>query len=74
VKGYHQKGVAAAWRLDSLSATSTADGQSSTVVRSSLALSADTGKAFTGTLAIALGLGTGVAIVRLCKQKEAEEV
>lgn len=40
----------------------------------SVALSANAGKAFTGTLAIALGLGAGVAIVRLAKREEAKEV
>jgi uncharacterized membrane protein YjjB (DUF3815 family) len=40
----------------------------------SVALSANTGKVFTGTLAIALGLGAGVAIIRLFKREEAEDV
>jgi uncharacterized membrane protein YjjB (DUF3815 family) len=37
----------------------------------SVALSADTGKVFTGTLAIALGLGAGMAIARFVGREDA---
>ncbi len=40
---------------------------------SSVALSANSGKAFTTSLAIALGLGAGMAIVRLFKREEVGE-
>jgi uncharacterized membrane protein YjjB (DUF3815 family) len=40
---------------------------------SSVALSANTGKVFTTSLAIALGLGTGMAIVRLFRREEVRE-
>jgi hypothetical protein len=40
----------------------------------SVALIANTGKAFAGTLAIALGVGTGFAIIRLFKREEAKGV
>ena len=40
----------------------------------SVALSANFGKAFTGTLAIALGLAAGMAIIRLVKRQDAEGV
>ena len=36
----------------------------------SIALSANCGKAFTGTLAIALGLAAGIAVVRLIKRQD----
>jgi uncharacterized membrane protein YjjB (DUF3815 family) len=38
--------------------------------RASVALSANIGKVFTTSLAIALGLGAGIAIVRLFRRKE----
>ena len=38
----------------------------------SVALNANFGKAFTGTLAIALGLAAGMAIIRLVKRQDAE--
>jgi uncharacterized membrane protein YjjB (DUF3815 family) len=40
----------------------------------SVALSANAGKAFTGTLALALGLAAGMAIVRFFTRGEAEDV
>jgi len=40
----------------------------------SVALNANAGKVFTGTLAIALGLGAGVSLVRLFKREETEGV
>ena len=40
----------------------------------SVSLSANAGRALTGTLAIALGLGAGVTIVRLAVRKEAADV
>ena len=40
----------------------------------SVALSANFGKAFTGTLAIALGLAAGTAVVRLIKRQELEGI
>lgn len=40
----------------------------------SVALSANTGKVFTGTLAIALGLAAGMAIVKLFRREEAIDV
>ena len=40
----------------------------------SASLSANAGKVFTGTLAIALGLGAGMAIVRFVRRDDAEEV
>ena len=40
----------------------------------SVSLIANTGRAFAGTLAIALGLGAGFAIVRLFKRDEADGV
>ena len=39
----------------------------------SVALIANTGKVFTGTLAIALGLGAGMAIVRFVGREEAAD-
>ncbi len=39
----------------------------------SVALSANMGKVFTTSLAIALGLGTGIAIVRLFRREEVRE-
>jgi len=40
----------------------------------SIALSANFGKAFTGTLAIALGLAAGIAVVRLIKRQDPQGV
>jgi uncharacterized membrane protein YjjB (DUF3815 family) len=40
----------------------------------SVALTANAGKAFTGTLAIALGLAVGMAIARLFRREQAEGV
>jgi hypothetical protein len=40
----------------------------------SVALSANLGKMFTTSLAIAVGLAAGMAIVRLCRREEAVEV
>jgi uncharacterized membrane protein YjjB (DUF3815 family) len=40
----------------------------------SVALSANVGKAFTGTLAIALGLAAGTAVVRLIKRQEPQGI
>ena len=40
----------------------------------SVALSANFGKAFSGTLAIGLGLAAGMAIIRLVKRQDAEGV
>jgi uncharacterized membrane protein YjjB (DUF3815 family) len=44
------------------------------LVAAAVSLSANAGKAFTGTLAIALGLGAGMAIVRLVKRETLGEV
>lgn len=40
----------------------------------SVALSTHLGQAFTGTLAVALGLGAGIAIIRLFKREETQGV
>ena len=56
--------------LDLMMVSSSSGGELSAA---SVALIANTGKVFTGTLAIALGLGAGMAIVRFIKREELED-